>query len=100
MPLHGFGSLLKDFSISWLSIRGQGARLCGIMEEVIQQRWVMVGHILSVTQANLYVIAATGSRREKVGSEKVHLEDRVTARWVPAYCIQVGATVMEHEFML
>lgn len=24
----------------------------------------------------------------------------LTSRWVPAYCIQVDATVVEHEFML
>lgn len=34
--------------------------------------------MLSMTKANLCVIAATGARGEKVGSEEVHLEDRVT----------------------
>lgn len=100
MPLHSFGGLLKDFGKSWLSIRGQWAWLWGVVEQVIKQRWVVVRHMLSMTLADLGVIASAGSRGRKVGGEKVYLEDRVTARWVPAYCIQVDATVVEHELML
>lgn len=78
VSLHSFGSLLKDFSILWLSIWGQWAGLWGIGEKVIQQRWVVVRHMFSMAQTDLSVIASAGSRGRKVGSEKVHFEDGVT----------------------
>lgn len=78
MSLRSFGSLLQDFSVSRLGIRGQRAGLGGVAEEVVQQRRVVVRHVLSMTQTDLGVIAPASSRGRKVGSEKVHLEDRVT----------------------
>lgn len=78
MSLHSFGGLLKDFSVLWLSIRGQWVGLWGIVEKVIQQWWVVVRHVFSKTHADHSVIASTGPRGGKVWSEKMHLEDRVT----------------------
>lgn len=46
--------------------------------QVIQQRRVVVRHIVSVTEAYLVFIATASSRRREVGSEIVHLEDGVT----------------------
>lgn len=78
MSLHSPGGLLEDFGISRLSVRGQRAGLGGVAEKVVQQRRVVVGHVLPVTQTDLGVVAAAGSRGREVRGEKMRLEDRVS----------------------
>lgn len=78
MSLYSFGGLLEDFGIPRLRIRAQWAGLWGVVEKVVQQWWVVVRHVFSVTETDLSLVASTGSRGRKVGSEKVHLEDGVT----------------------
>lgn len=78
MSLHSFGSLRKDFSVSWLRTRGERAGLGWIVEKVIHKWRVVTRHMFSETHADLGVIAPTGPQGEKVRSEKVHLEDGVT----------------------
>lgn len=78
MQLHGFGSLLKNLSKSWLSIWCERMQLRGVVENVVYQRWIVMCHVCSVTETDHSVIATTGSGGRKVWSEKLHLEDRVT----------------------
>lgn len=78
MSHYGFGSPLKDFSITRFSIWSQGAGLRGVMEKIKQERRVVVRHVLTMAKANLCVIASTSSRWREVWGEEVHFED-----WIP-----------------
>ena len=55
--------------------------------EVKQERWVMVGHVISVTETHLGVIAATGTSGGEVGGDVMCLEDGVTCRHTGDMCM-------------
>lgn len=78
MAFHRFGGLCEDLRVSRLGLGGQRLGLRGIPEEVKNQRRVVVAHVLSKALADTGVVASTSTRWGKVGSEKVHLKDRVT----------------------
>jgi len=67
----------QDLGESALSGRAEGAGLRGVAREVVDDRRVVVGHVLAVTEADALVVAAAGARWREVGREVVNLEDGV-----------------------
>lgn len=97
MLLYCFGSLLKDFSVSWLSVRVQRAGLWGVMKNVVQKWGIVICNMFSVTQTHLSVITSTSPRGREVRREKVHLEDGVT--WTQRHTSQNVNMHMGTEYM-
>ena len=63
--LNCFGGLFQDLSVARFAGWSQGTCLWGVGVEVKQERGVMVGHVISMTETHLGVIAATGTRDRK-----------------------------------
>lgn len=76
--LHGVADRLQHLSVARLGLGRERSALRRVRGQVEHQGWVVVGDKASVAHADPNLIATSSSRRGKVGSEKMHLEDGIT----------------------
>lgn len=77
MSLHSLGALLQDLSVARLSVGAQGSSLRGVVEEIKEQRRVVLRDAFPRALAVHGVVATAGSRGVEVWGGVVHLVDRV-----------------------
>lgn len=73
---HSSGHLLQDLAVPRLGVGGERLGLGRVVVKVVKQWRVVVRHMFAVAQTDPGVVAAFSPRREEVGGEIVHLEDR------------------------